>query len=44
MTRLALYLQDAHTITEAIAFAQYAEERGFESLWVYNHMQVDPPP
>jgi 5,10-methylenetetrahydromethanopterin reductase len=33
MTRLALYLQDAHTITEAIAFAQYAEERGFEAVW-----------
>ena len=33
MTRLALYLQDAHTINEAIAFAQYAEERGFEAVW-----------
>ena len=33
MTRLALYLQDAHTITEAIAFSQYAEERGFEAVW-----------
>ena len=33
MTRLALYLQDAHTITEAISFAQYAEERGFEAVW-----------
>jgi 5,10-methylenetetrahydromethanopterin reductase len=32
-TRLALYLQDAHTITDAISFAQYAEERGFEAVW-----------
>jgi len=24
--------------------ARWAEERGFESLWVYDHMQVDPPP
>jgi F420-dependent oxidoreductase-like protein len=24
--------------------ARFAEERGFESLWVYDHMQVDPPP
>ena len=24
--------------------ARWAEDRGFESLWVYDHMQVDPPP
>ena len=24
--------------------AQYAEESGFESLWLYDHFQVDPPP
>jgi alkanesulfonate monooxygenase SsuD/methylene tetrahydromethanopterin reductase-like flavin-dependent oxidoreductase (luciferase family) len=24
--------------------ARWAEARGFESLWVYDHMQVDPPP
>jgi F420-dependent oxidoreductase-like protein len=24
--------------------ARWAEEVGFESLWVYDHMQVDPPP
>ena len=24
--------------------ARRAEELGFESLWVYDHMQVDPPP
>jgi 5,10-methylenetetrahydromethanopterin reductase len=31
--RLALYLQDAHPIREAIGFARYAEERGFEAVW-----------
>lgn len=33
MTRKALYLQDAHPIREAIAYAQYAESRGFEAVW-----------
>lgn len=33
MTRLAIYLQDAHTIGEAIEFTQYAEQRGFEAVW-----------
>jgi 5,10-methylenetetrahydromethanopterin reductase len=33
MTRLALYLQDAHPIREAMAHARYAEERGFEAVW-----------
>ena len=33
MTRLAIYLQDAHTITEAIEHARYAESRGFEAVW-----------
>ncbi len=33
MTRLAIYLQDAHTISEAIEFARYAEQRGFEAVW-----------
>ena len=33
MTRLALYLQDAHPIPDAIAYTQYAEERGFEAVW-----------
>ncbi len=32
-TRNALYLQDAHTIADAMGFAQYAEERGFEAVW-----------
>ena len=27
-----------------VAVAQQAEAAGFESLWVYDHMQVDPPP
>ena len=33
MTRLAIYMQDAHPITEAIQYARYAEERGFEAVW-----------
>ena len=33
MTRLAIYLQDAHTITEAIEHTRYAESRGFEAVW-----------
>ena len=33
MTRLALYLQDAHPMADAIAHTQYAEERGFEAVW-----------
>ncbi|MGH2543946.1 MAG: LLM class flavin-dependent oxidoreductase [Ardenticatenaceae bacterium] len=31
--RLALYLQDAHEIRDAIEFCQYAEQNGFEALW-----------
>ena len=33
MTRLALYLQDAHPLPEAMTYAQYAEEQGFEAVW-----------
>ncbi|CAN5872190.1 5,10-methylenetetrahydromethanopterin reductase [soil metagenome] len=33
MTRMALYLQDAHSFAEAIEHAQYAEQRGFEAVW-----------
>lgn len=33
MTRLALYLQDAHPMREAIEHVRYAEERGFEAVW-----------
>jgi 5,10-methylenetetrahydromethanopterin reductase len=31
--RVALYLQDAHPIREAMALALYAESRGFEAVW-----------
>ncbi len=31
--RVALYLQDAHPIREAMALAAYAESRGFEAVW-----------
>lgn len=31
--RVALYLQDAHPLREAIEYVQYAEERGFEAVW-----------
>ena len=33
MTRLALYLQDAHPMADAIEHTRYAEERGFEAVW-----------
>lgn len=31
--RVALYLQDAHTLAEGMDFARYAESRGFEAIW-----------
>ncbi len=31
--RTALYLQDAHTISEGIELVRYAEEAGFEAVW-----------
>jgi 5,10-methylenetetrahydromethanopterin reductase len=31
--RVALYLQDAHELQDAIAYVQYAEECGFEAVW-----------
>ena len=31
--RVALYLQDKHEIREGMAYAQYAEARGFEAVW-----------
>ena len=31
--RVALYLQDAHELREAIEYVQYAEDRGFEAVW-----------
>lgn len=30
---VALYLQDAHTIRESMAFASYAESKGFSAVW-----------
>src|SRR5229473_6501764 len=33
MARVALYLQDKHAIREGMAYAQYAESRGFEAVW-----------
>jgi 5,10-methylenetetrahydromethanopterin reductase len=31
--RVALYLQDAHSLQDGIKFARYAEEKGFEAVW-----------
>lgn len=31
--RVALYLQDAHSLQDGIKYAQYAEEKGFEAVW-----------
>jgi len=31
--RVALYLQDAHEISEGIELSKYAEEKGFEAVW-----------
>lgn len=31
--RVALYLQDAHDLRDAISYVQYAEEKGFEAVW-----------
>ncbi len=31
--RVALYLQDAHPLRDAIEYVQYAEDRGFEAVW-----------
>ena len=31
--RLALYLQDAHSLTEGIELVKYAEAKGFEAVW-----------
>ena len=33
MTRRALYLQDAHSISDAIDYVKYAEAAGFEAVW-----------
>jgi len=31
--RVALYLQDAHSLQDGIKYVQYAEEKGFEAVW-----------
>ncbi|MEJ2265989.1 MAG: LLM class flavin-dependent oxidoreductase [Anaerolineales bacterium] len=31
--RVALYLQDAHDLRDGLDYVQYAEEKGFESVW-----------
>lgn len=31
--RIALYLQDKHPIRDGMAYARYAEEKGFEAVW-----------
>jgi 5,10-methylenetetrahydromethanopterin reductase len=33
MSRVALYLQDAHTLADCIRYARHAEEKGFEAVW-----------
>src|SRR5436305_5825991 len=33
MARVAIYLQDKHDIREGMAYARYAEQRGFEAVW-----------
>lgn len=33
MNRVALYLQDAHSLSDCIRYAKHAEERGFEAVW-----------
>lgn len=31
--RVALYLQDAHPLRDAIGYVQYAEDQGFDAVW-----------
>jgi 5,10-methylenetetrahydromethanopterin reductase len=31
--RVALYLQDRHSLQDGMKYAQYAEEKGFEAVW-----------
>ncbi len=33
MARIAMYLQDKHSLRDGMAYAQYAEQRGFEAVW-----------
>jgi alkanesulfonate monooxygenase SsuD/methylene tetrahydromethanopterin reductase-like flavin-dependent oxidoreductase (luciferase family) len=39
-----LGLDAATAWARTVDVARWAEGHGFESLWVYDHMQVDPPP
>ncbi|HUO45296.1 MAG TPA: TIGR03560 family F420-dependent LLM class oxidoreductase, partial [Acidimicrobiia bacterium] len=39
-----LGMDGASAWKRTIEIARQAEEVGFESLWLYDHMQVDPPP
>ncbi len=39
-----LGLDAATAWRRTVEVARWAEDIGFESLWVYDHMQVDPPP
>jgi alkanesulfonate monooxygenase SsuD/methylene tetrahydromethanopterin reductase-like flavin-dependent oxidoreductase (luciferase family) len=39
-----LGLDAATAWRRTVEVAQHAEALGFESLWAYDHMQVDPPP
>ena len=32
-TPAALYLQDAHPISDGMAYTQYAEQKGFDAVW-----------
>ncbi len=33
LPRVALYLQDRHSLQDGIKYAQYAEAKGFEAVW-----------
>jgi len=33
LNRVALYLQDAHSLQDGIQYVQYAERKGFEAVW-----------
>lgn len=33
LDRVALYLQDRHSLQDGMQYAQYAEQRGFEAVW-----------
>jgi F420-dependent oxidoreductase-like protein len=39
-----LGLEAGEAWRRTVDVARSAEDQGFESLWVYDHMQVDPPP